>query len=250
MIFEPNTLDSSQDWRVVMPVQNATDITLWTVVSAFGGTIIGAFLGGVISLFLQRKSFAEAKAVRDTDRREVRKALGYALFFKMIRLSSDLAQLGQPAQVAAEKAEREGNSALWPKVLPIAPLPDPIKFSPEEMALVLSLDNELFNDMAALDDLHKSVVELFRVYADMRRELTNTLRPSMVVGQVGTTVLTKEERDRIQPLSVELDVLIRGMAERTQQDGKIAWDCLARLHSVLEKEFDLKHKLVLKEAYQ
>ena len=44
----------------------------------------------------------------------------------------------------------------------------------------------------------------------------------------------------MQPRSVELDVLVKGMLERTQQDGKIPWDCLKLLHAVLEKEFALK----------
>jgi hypothetical protein len=82
----------------------------------------------------------------------VRKALGYGLLFKMIRLCSDLSQLGKPVNEAVSKARTQGKSEeLWPFVLPILPLPDPIKFSAEEMALVLSLDNKLFNDMAALD---------------------------------------------------------------------------------------------------
>ncbi len=232
-----------------MPVQIGSEITLWAVLSAFGGAVIGSIGSGLINFFLQRKSLAAAKALRDADRRDVRKALGYALFFKMIRLSSDLAQLGQPVRDGVEKAKREGSTVLWSHVLPVALLPDPIKFSPEEMALVLSLDNELFNHMAALDDLHKSTVELFRLYGNMRKDLTDTLRPSAMVGQMGSTLLTKEERDRIQPRCVELDVLINGMFGRTQQDGKLAWDCLRHLHRVLEKEFDLKHKLELKEGY-
>ncbi len=233
-----------------MPVQSSTDITWWAVVSAFGGTVIGSIVGGLVSFWLQRKSLAATKALRDADRHEVRKALGYALLFKMIRLSSDLVQLGQPVADAVEEATRDGRTELWPVVLPTAPLPDPIRFSSEEMALVLSLDSGLFNDMAALDDLHKSTVALFRVYAEMRTTLTSTLQPVSMVGQIGTTILTREERERIQPRSVELDLLIRGMVERTQQDGTIAWECLVRLHKVLEKAFDLKHKLELKDKYQ
>lgn len=117
------------------------------------------------------------------------------------------------------------------------------------MALVLSLDNSLFNDMAALDDLHKNTVALFSLYADRRSALTDTLRPEAMVGNLGSTLLTRAERDRMQPRSVELDMLIQGMMERTQQDGKIAWNCLERLHAILEKEFDLKHKLEPKEGY-
>jgi hypothetical protein len=161
-----------------MAIENTTDITWWAIASAFGGTVIGSVLGGLISFWLQRKSLAATKALHDADRREIRKTLGYSLLFKMIRLSSDLTQLGKPVLEATEKAKNEGRvEELWTTVLPLAPLPDPIKFSPEEMALVLSLDNKLFDDMAALDDLHKSTVSLFALYADKRDALTSSLRP-------------------------------------------------------------------------
>lgn len=225
-------------------------ITWWAVASAFGGTIIGSVLGGSISFWLQRKSLAATKTLHDADRRDVRKTLGYALLFKMIRLVSDLAQLGMPVDEAVKKATDEGRTKeLWPVVLPVLPLPDPIKFSPEEMALVLSLDNSLFNDMAALDDLHKNTVSIFSLYADRRIALTDTLRPDAMAGNLGSTLLTRAERDRMEPRSVELDMLIQGMHERTRQDGTIAWGCLKRLHAVLEKEFGLKHGLELKEDY-
>ncbi len=234
-----------------MAIENGSDITWWAVVSAFGGTIIGAVLGGLISYALQRQSLAATEALRDADRKEVRKALGYGLLFKMIRLSSDLSQLGKPVKEAIMNARAQGRSEeFWPLVLPVLPLPDPIKFSSEEMALVLSLDTKLFNNMAALDDLHKSTIALFGLYAQMRIALTDTLRPEAMVGNLGTTLLTRAERDRMRPRSVELDMLVGGMLERTEQDGKIAWDCLGRLHQTLEKEFNLKHKLELKEEYK
>jgi hypothetical protein len=71
-----------------------------------------------------------------------------------------------------------------------------------------------------------------------------------VTGNQGTTVLTAAEHERLQPRSVELDMLVRGMLERATQDEKIAWDCLGRLHRALEKAFDLKHKLQIKEEYE
>jgi hypothetical protein len=227
------------------------DATWWAVVSAFGGTIIGAVLAGLISYFLQRQSLAATKALHDTDRKEVRKALGYGLLFKMIRLCSDLSQLGKPVNEAVSNARTQGKSEeFWPLVLPILPLPDPIKFSAEEMALVLTLDNKLFNDMAGLDDLHKNAIALFGLYAEKRAALTDTLRPEAMTGNLGSTLLTRAERDRMRPRSVEMDMLIQGMLERTGQDAKIAWNCLGRLHRALEKEFDLKHKLELKQEYK
>jgi hypothetical protein len=152
-----------------MTTGGGSDITWWAVASAFGGTIIGSVLGGTISYWLQRKSLAATKALHDSDRKDERKALGYGLMFKMIRLCSDLSQLGQPVNEAVSKAREQGKSEeFWPLVLPILPLPDPIKFSAEEMALVLSIDSKLFNDMAALDDLHKNAIALFVICGEAR----------------------------------------------------------------------------------
>jgi hypothetical protein len=44
-------------------------------------------------------------------------------------------------------------------------------------------------------------------------------------------------------------MLITAMVERTLKDGTLAWQCLERLHAALEKEFNLKQKLELKEGY-
>jgi hypothetical protein len=103
--------------------ETGTAITWWAVVSAFGGTVIGAVLGGAISYFLQKKSLAATKALHDADRTEVRKALGYSLLFKMIRLVSDLRQIGDHVRGSVEDTKRKGLSGdLWRVVLPIAPL--------------------------------------------------------------------------------------------------------------------------------
>ena len=227
-----------------------TDITWWAVVSAFGGTVIGSVLGGTISFWLQKRSLSATKALHDSDRKEVRKALGYALLFKMIRLCSDLQQIGGPVFSAVLKAQKEGHvDELWPCVVPVGPLPDSIKFSPEEMALILSLDNKLFNDMAAMDDLHNSTVAIFGLYAEKRAALTAMLTPTAIVGAVGSTPLTKEQREKMRPQSIELDILVNAMVERTHIDGKEALNCLRELHAVLEREFNLKHKLEMKRGY-
>jgi hypothetical protein len=234
-----------------MAAEAGQAITWWAIASAFGGTLIGAVLGGLTSYVLQSKSLAATKSLHDLDRTEVRKALGYALLFKIIRLCSDLAQLGLPVSKAVEAAQRaEPAEQLWPVVMPVLPQCDPIKFSSEEMALILSLDGKLFNDMAALDDLHNSAITLFKLYAEKRNSLLAPLQPAHMIGNMGTTLLTKEDWERMKPQSIELDILIDAMIERTLKDGVLAWACLTRLHDVLEKEFNLKHKLEIKEEYR
>ena len=91
-----------------MATENATDTTWWALVSAFGGAVVG----GLISYLLQRQSLAAASALHDADRKqhaadrkEVRKAIGYGLLFKMIRLCSDLSQMGMPVSALTVRLE-------------------------------------------------------------------------------------------------------------------------------------------------
>jgi len=62
--------------------------------SSAGGVLFGAAISASVSFVLQRSSFVEARRQREKDRREVRKALALSLVFKMIRISSDLNNMG------------------------------------------------------------------------------------------------------------------------------------------------------------
>jgi hypothetical protein len=121
------------------------------------GILFGASISALVSFILQRSSFAEARRQKDYDRREVRKALGLALVFKMIRLASELHNLGKAVKECLHEAQKKGFAGSpFQVVMPVVPLPEPIRFLPEEMALILSIDNDLFNEMAALDELQNA----------------------------------------------------------------------------------------------
>jgi hypothetical protein len=66
--------------------------------------------------------------------------------------------------VFAEAKKIEFKGAAWQIVRPVVASATPVYFSPDEMALLLSLDNEVFNDVAALDDLHNSTAALCDLY--------------------------------------------------------------------------------------
>lgn len=216
--------------------------------SSAGGVLFGAAISGTVSYVLQRSSFAEARRQKEKDRLETRKARGYALFFKMIRLTSDLHTLGKAVKDCLAEAEAAGfKGAAFQVVRPIVPLPDPVQFAPEEMALVLSIDSKLFNEMGALDELHKSTVALFDMYNTERTRIMERFGAKME-GGVGTTGLTEQEKNWLEPRAYQLNQLVDLMLQRTEEDGIDAWAALEKLHQVLEKNFDLKHKLERKGA--
>jgi membrane protein YqaA with SNARE-associated domain len=108
-----------------MAVEPQSTITAWAVFSALGGSVIGSIIGGCISYYLQTKAMAAAKEQREKERFEVRKALGYSLLFKMIRLASDLNSLGKAVRQTLDAAKKAGFvGAPFQIVMPIGRVED------------------------------------------------------------------------------------------------------------------------------
>ncbi|MET4173839.1 hypothetical protein ABIB99_004939 [Bradyrhizobium sp. LA6.1] len=230
-----------------MAVDGTSTITAWAVFSAIGGSLTGAVVGGTINYFLQRASRAEAKKQRDDDRLEVRRALAYSLLFKLIRVVSDLENLRKAVAESVEHATASGlKGALWQMVLPVANLPDAVDFSADEMALVLSLDDQTFNQIAALDKLHESTIAIFCSYGQQREALVQKFGASMQ-GSIGTTQLTKEDAEWLAPRAHMLNDLVVAMKQRTEVDAVEARDGLTSVHSLFVKELGIKKRLEFKK---
>ena len=117
------------------------------------GAVVGAIVGGVISYFIQRSALREARDQRREDDLRTQRALAHALLFKVIRIHSDFDAIYSHVEGCIEKAANEGfKGEPWQFVLPPANIPDAVKFSSEEMGMLLSLKNDdVFNKIAAMD---------------------------------------------------------------------------------------------------
>jgi hypothetical protein len=226
-----------------------TTITWWAIFSTLGGTIVGSIIGGTTSYLLQRKSLKAAKVQHDEDRLEVRKALAYSPLFKMIQIASGTQVLHNHLENAFQKAKAEGlDGDAWRFVLPLANQPDRVKFSAEEMALLLSLkDNKLFNEMMPCDEIYNSTLQVFDHYKTLRRTLTD-MPPIEISGTRGTIRLTAEDALKIAPRIIELNELIADLQKRLPDDSKETARMVLDLHGLLRKHFKFEFKLKMKEA--
>lgn len=217
-------------------------ITAWALFSAIGGSLIGAVIGGSVSYFLQRKALNTAKTQRDEDRFERRKALGFSLFYKLIRISSELNNSAVAIQGSIEAGRKAGLTELFQVVQPPVPIADKVEFSSEEMALLLSVDAKLFNAVAALDNLHNSTVALFELYLTRRTSVLERFGATMS-GSIGTTGLTETEKNWLAPRAVELNGLAAAMLQQAKDGAIRTWRATELLHAMLERDFGLKQKL-------
>lgn len=221
-----------------MSSNGAIQITLWSLFSLLGGTIISA----IVSYLLQRNSFAEARRQKEQDKLDERKTLGLNLFHKMIRIASTLAILKKHLNDSLSRLPPdERDRHVWRAVQPVATVPDRVKFSAEELTSLMLLDRELFNDMGPFDDLHNSLLDCFSLYRTSRTALTDTL-PATMQEIVGRVEFDQNQMQSIAPRAA-LDFLVHAMVQRTDKDSTEAWALLDRLTTSLNKAFDLKLKL-------
>jgi hypothetical protein len=158
----------------------------------------------------------------------------------MIRISSDLHNLGKAIVESLERAKQDGFQGMpFQVVVPTIPSPDPVRFSPDEMAWVLSVNNNLFNELGPLDELHTSTVAIFELYNMKRTQALNRLGAEMN-GMIGTTMLTREQKMWFDPRAVELNQLVEIMIQRSRRDAKEAWTAFDNLTAAVSKEFDMK----------
>jgi hypothetical protein len=217
--------------------------TTWAVFSVIGGSILGGAMSTIVAFVVQKRNLDAAKKQRDDDRLEVRKARGYALLFKMIRIASNIENLGKAMQGCFEEAARRGFKwDPWQIVQPIVPATDLVNFTPEEMALILSIDDKLFNEIASLDQLHNSTAALFDLYGTMRQKVLERFG-AVMSGNFGTTGLTQAEHDWLAPRAAELNGLIAVLQQRADQDAKETWSVLIKLRNTLEEKLGIKHRL-------
>jgi hypothetical protein len=162
------------DWRhclqkvLEMPAEVGTVSTAWAVFSVIGGTLIGSTISTVVAFYIQKKGLSATKAQRDSDRFESRKAQCYSLLFKMIRIHSSIVILEKGLTESLAKAEAvDLKGEFWKRLTPSGNMPPRVKFTSDEMVLLLSLDFNLFNDIGPYDDIHQltGCVRTLRVQA-------------------------------------------------------------------------------------
>jgi hypothetical protein len=219
--------------------------TTWAVISVFGGTLLGSIISTTVAFVILKKNLSAAKAQRDSDRFENREAQCYSLLFKMIRIQSTIATLEKTVANSLANAESAGLKNLWQRIKPMGNVPPRVKFTSDEMALLLSLDFNLFNDIGPYDDIHNSLLDIFELYGAKRHALIEKFGAKMT-GAVGSIGLTQADQDWLAPRAFELEGIAQVMIDRTTHDAPESKVLLERLHALFVKEFKINPRLDFK----
>lgn len=201
------------------------------------GAIVGAIAGGGIAAILQHWQYSREKGARE-------RALAQALFFKVLRIHSDLEGYRRHVADCAAFAHAKGLREGWQSLKPIGNGPPRIAFAPEEMALLLDLRRfDLLNTVLSLDAVHGSTVDIFELYASRRAAMGALIGADRMEGQIASVDLSEEMMRHAGPLAAELDDIVTQIKARADRDAREAWEGVTGLHEALQPK--LGYRLTL-----
>lgn len=216
--------------------------------AAIAGALVGAVVGGIITYCIQKLALRDADLQRAEKELKRKKALGHALIFKVSRIHSHFYRFHRHMEEPFEKNPLPGASPEpWQVVQALANSFGEVHFTPDEMTMLLDLkNNDLFNDVVQLDDIHNSAIGLFERFSALRSSLLSQL-PATMIGNVGMVALPPEQTKLVRPKMVELNELILKMKQESKRNVDEAWSALTRLNSSLNEKLGLGLTIELKK---
>jgi hypothetical protein len=220
--------------------------------SGTAAAILGAFVGGAITFFVQWMSLREAQRIRENDRRQIQEALGNSLFFKLIKINSNFVGLHEYVETCFKNAdERKLGGEPWMFVEPLANPHDRIHFTSEEMGMLLSLkNNNVFNCLLRMDDIHNSLLGILEVFNKERDILTERLNADSFKDSMLKGVLDQNQILQLKPNMIRVNSLIDSMRREAKRDVDESESALDALYELLHSKLGIKYKLEKKKLIE
>ncbi len=207
--------------------------------SEFWSAIAGAVVGGVIAYMLHKSALRESRRERASISLEAQKALGHSLLFKTIRVFEGLNWL----KAHVEEAEKQVTTTvpLAAVMTPIANVPDKVAFSPEEMAMLLSLeDDDVFNQLMLLEAVHNGILPVWERYPLLREKYQQLSKADHFDSQTGAATITVQPGSPLEIAIFEANQVARELASRAHSDTAGAKDAVIALQSLLSRKLGFR----------
>lgn len=223
-------------WQTLSALLGATE--LWSA-------IVGALIGGAIAAGVEYRALRSERAERELTKKETERALARSLLLKLMRIHSNILNIGKYiAHALAKGRQIDASVDPWAIVQPSAFQPNPVTFSAEEMGMLHSLGNdELFNRVISLDESHNLIVGLVPSYNQRRTLLTDQL--TVEIADDGRTAITAVDDNWRKLRSIMLDlnsIINQAEIQSRTQVSEAAW-ALVDFAKLARERFGLKIEL-------
>lgn len=208
--------------------------------SEFWAATVGAVVGGLITLVIQRQEQKAARRDRADDRRTEAQGQAYSLLFKVMAIHSTFHNLRSHVDECLARGKSARIQRISPVLLPIANPPMPVDFAPSEMAMLLSLKNDaVFNSLASLDRVHNSIIPVWTMYEAKRSQIPPQGKDHQFDPEDGKGEFSVQRGSHLEALMYEVEQLAVEMADRAVRDEAEAARALEVLVPLLNDRLKL-----------
>jgi hypothetical protein len=214
--------------------------------------LVGAIVGGLIGIGGQQLLLWEGRRERVLAYTKAQETLGKSLLFKVHRIYANLhaihTRLTADVRIMTEKGLR---SDAWQYVLPLAALPPQVRFTPEEMTMLLSLkDDALFNAVFDLDEDHNTLISAVETFSARRVTLEERLSDISAVtatnGQSASSVAEDGGYGVLLPRILKVNSLLSDIIPTAEQKLHDTARIIDRLGELLRLRLGLQHTIARK----
>ncbi len=217
-----------------------------TASGAIAGAMAGATASSFFSYRIQRHILREEEKFRNAEFRKSQQALGRSLIIKLGKMHSSISTVHEHIEESFRLLERShGKMPLWGSLRPLAYIPDPVRFSSDELSMLMSLgDEDFFNRVLNVEPVHDSLLGAMRVYGPQRQGLLNSLPVSYSEGTVaGACMDSKDLTPALRAQMEAIDSFIVQMHRNAKRAVSESAQALNDLTKQLQVKLDLQRRV-------
>jgi hypothetical protein len=124
---------------------------------------------------------------------------------------------------------------------PLANPPPPVHVTSDELGMLLALkDNEVFNSVVSMDQIHNGLLDTMRAYTIHRQRLAERLPTATnVEGSRLTSYLTGEQKLALAPYLIDTNSLVEQLQKQAAEGVQDAQKALESLQHLLRNRLGL-----------
>jgi hypothetical protein len=218
----------------------------------FWSALAGAVVGGAITFVCQLYALREARTQRDADQRTKRQAQANALFFKLMKIHSNLHGVHSHFWECLEEGRKElPDAEPWQVVRPLANPPESIHLPADEMGMLLGMKNDpLFHAVMDVEAMHNALLAAVHAYNTERITLGDRLaRTQEVHSEVGdrvSGVLSNKERNALRPAMIGVNSLADSILAQAKSALTLSREAVQGAQSMFRERLKLPFTVEIK----
>jgi hypothetical protein len=218
----------------------------------FFSAVAGAIVGGTITFVCQLYALRAARRQREADNTMVQKALANSLFFKLMRIHSNLHGIHRHFWESLERGQKEMPSGEpWQVVVPLANPPEQVHLQSDEMGMLLSLKNDpVLNGAMDVEAIHNSMIVAVRAFNNERIALGERLASvSELESEVGdriSTAVPNRHRNALRPMMITVNSLVQEISSLTKDGLALSRQTLRGAEGLFRTKFNFSYTVTIK----